>query len=123
MGVVRTEQMDRTRWQARPGLSRALCLSVFVVPIAGSYLVTRLASPLVSDLPLFGRIIALGTLAIIVGLVAERFFRRVLPLAALLRMTLLFPDHAPSRFKLARAAGSDLDPRGAGARTSGRDGR
>jgi HD-GYP domain-containing protein (c-di-GMP phosphodiesterase class II) len=105
MGVIRTEQKDRTRWQARPGLARVLCLTVFVVPVAGSYLATRLAAPLVADIPLFGRLIALGVLAVVVGLVAERFFRRVLPLAALLRMTLLFPDHAPSRFKLARAAG------------------
>jgi Ice-binding-like/HD domain len=105
MWVLRTDNEDRTRWQARPGLARALCLAVFVVPVAGSYVVTRLAAPLVAGLPVFGRIVTLGALAIIVGIVAERFFRRVLPLAALLRMTMLFPDHAPSRFKLARAAG------------------
>jgi hypothetical protein len=104
MGVMRTNQ-DRTRWQARPTLARALCLTVFVVPVAGSYVVTRLAAPLVAGIPVFGRILALAALAVIVGFVAERFFRRILPLAALLRMTMLFPDHAPSRFKLARAAG------------------
>ena len=104
MGVMRADQ-DRTRWQARPTLARALCLTVFVVPVTGSYVVTRLAAPLVAGIPIFGRILALGVLAVIVGFVAERFFRRVLPLAALLRMTMLFPDHAPSRFKLARAAG------------------
>jgi HD-GYP domain-containing protein (c-di-GMP phosphodiesterase class II) len=103
--VIRTEPTDRTRWQARPGLARALCLAVFVCPVAGSYFATRLAAPLVQGLPLFGRLLALGALAVTVGLVAERIFRRVLPLAALLRMTMLFPDHAPSRFKLARAAG------------------
>jgi HD-GYP domain-containing protein (c-di-GMP phosphodiesterase class II) len=105
MGVMRTVQKDHTRWQARHGLARALCLTVFVVPVAGSYLVTRLAAPLVDGLPLLARLLALAALAVIVGLVAERVFRRVLPLAALLRMTLLFPDHAPSRFKLARAVG------------------
>jgi HD-GYP domain-containing protein (c-di-GMP phosphodiesterase class II) len=102
---MRTERSDRTRWQARPVLARALCLSVFVVPVAGSYVATRLAAPLVDGIPLFGRLLALGALAMTVGLVAERIFRRVLPLAALLRMTMLFPDHAPSRFRLARAAG------------------
>jgi HD-GYP domain-containing protein (c-di-GMP phosphodiesterase class II) len=86
-------------------LARALCLSVFVVPVAGSYVATRLAAPLVDGIPLFGRLLALGALAMTVGVVAERIFRRVLPLAALLRMTMLFPDHAPSRFRLARAAG------------------
>jgi hypothetical protein len=105
MGALRTDNKDRSRWQARPALARALCLTVFVVPVAGSYVATRLAAPLVAGLPMFGRILALATLAILVGFVAERFFRRVLPLAALLRMTMLFPDQAPSRFKLARAAG------------------
>jgi len=78
---------------------------VFVVPVAASYGVTRLAAPLASGLPLIGRIAALGMLAIVTGFAVERVVRRVLPLAALLRMTMLFPDHAPSRFKLARAAG------------------
>jgi HD-GYP domain-containing protein (c-di-GMP phosphodiesterase class II) len=105
MAVLHTKNIDRTRWQARPTLARALCLTVFVVPVAGSYLVTRLAAPLVGGLPLLGRLFCLGALAVLVGFAAERVFRRVLPLAALLRMTLLFPDHAPSRFKLARAAG------------------
>ncbi len=106
MGGSRTVPSDRSRWQARPVLARALSLSVFVVPVGGSYLVTRLAAPFVTDLPLVSRIVALGVLALVVGLVAERIFRRVLPLAALLRMTMLFPDRAPSRFKLARAAGN-----------------
>ena len=89
-----------------PVLARSLSLTVFVVPVAGSYVVTRLASPLVSGVPLLGRIIALGMLAIITGFLVERVVRRVLPLAALLRMTMLFPDHAPSRYRLARAAGN-----------------
>ena len=49
---------------------------------------------------------ALGLLAVAVGLVAERLLRRVLPLTALLRMTMLFPDRAPSRFKMARSVGN-----------------
>jgi HD-GYP domain-containing protein (c-di-GMP phosphodiesterase class II) len=102
----RIELEDRSRWRARPALSRALSLSVFVVPVAGSYVVTRLLSPLVAGLPVLSRVIALGVIAVAVGLVAERVLRRVLPLAALLRMTMLFPDRAPSRFKLARAAGN-----------------
>ena len=122
MGALRSDNKDRSRWQARPALARALCLTVFLVPVAGSYVATRLAAPLVAGLPMFGRILALATLAILVGFVAEPFFRRVLPLAALLRMTMLFPDHAPSRFKL-EGCRSDLDPRGAGARPSRGDGR
>ncbi len=106
IGVTRTTRLDESRWQARPVLARALSLTVFVVPVAGSYVVTRLAAPLVSGVPLLARIIALGMLAIITGFLVERVVRRVLPLAALLRMTMLFPDHAPSRYRLARAAGN-----------------
>ena len=36
----------------------------------------------------------------------DRLARRALPLAALLKMTLVFPDHAPSRLAVARRAGS-----------------
>lgn len=35
--------------------------------------------------------------------VVDRFARRLLPLAALLRLSLAFPDRAPSRYKLARS--------------------
>jgi HD-GYP domain-containing protein (c-di-GMP phosphodiesterase class II) len=105
MAVARVGHVDGARWRARPALARVLCLTVFVVPVAVSYAVTRLAAPLVVGLPMVARIVALASLAIVVGFVAERFLRRFLPLAALLRMTMLFPDHAPSRYKLARAAG------------------
>ena len=38
--------------------------------------------------------------------VVERLARRTLPLAIMLQLSLVFPDHAPSRFALARRAGS-----------------
>ncbi|MGH2589550.1 MAG: HD-GYP domain-containing protein, partial [Actinomycetota bacterium] len=37
---------------------------------------------------------------------AERIARRFLPLATLLKLSMLFPARAPSRFKVARRAGS-----------------
>lgn len=39
----------------------------------------------------------------------ERLFRRLLPLAALLKLTMLFPDRAPSRVGVAMRAGSTRD--------------
>ena len=41
-----------------------------------------------------------------VALVLERAGRRLLPLAVLLQLSLAFPDHAPSRFAMARTAGN-----------------
>ena len=38
--------------------------------------------------------------------IVERSARRLLPLSTLLRLSLVFPDQAPSRFKLALKAGS-----------------
>ena len=45
-------------------------------------------------------------LPLIVYVLSSRLARRALPLAALLRMTLVFPDKAPSRMAVARRAGS-----------------
>ena len=44
--------------------------------------------------------------AMLVALVVERAARHLLPLAVLLQLSLAFPDHAPSRFTMARTAGN-----------------
>ena len=41
--------------------------------------------------------------------VVDRVFRKLLPLAALLKLSLVFPDEAPSRFKIALRSGSVED--------------
>ena len=46
-----------------------------------------------------------------VMIVAERFTRRLLPLAALFSLTLAFPDRAPSRFRLAIRTATTLQLR------------
>ena len=54
-----------------------------------------------------GWILAVGAAGFIVASVTNRFTVRLLPLAALMRLSLVFPDQAPSRLKLAiRAASS-----------------
>jgi hypothetical protein len=51
---------------------------------------------------------ALGLLgcALLVAVGVERAARRLLPLVTLLKLSMLFPDQAPSRFSIARTAGS-----------------
>ena len=51
---------------------------------------------------------ALGVLAcaLVVALGVERAARRLLPLVTLLKLSMLFPDQAPTRFSIARTAGS-----------------
>ena len=45
--------------------------------------------------------IALGVLALV-----DRMARKLLPLATLLKLSMVFPDRAPSRFRMARNAAS-----------------
>ena len=61
--------------------------------------------------------------AMLVALVVERAARRLLPLAVLLQLSLAFPDHAPSRFTMARTAGNvrRLEERISRAKQSGVD--
>ena len=40
--------------------------------------------------------------------VVDKLARRLLPLAALLQMTMVFPDRSPSRFRTAMRSGSSI---------------
>jgi putative nucleotidyltransferase with HDIG domain len=51
-----------------------------------------------------GRVALLVVVAVGAAWVVDRLVRRLMPLVVLLRMTMLFPDRAPSRFRLAREA-------------------
>jgi hypothetical protein len=86
-------------------------IAVLVTPIAGSFAFVHYASywvrPPATSLALyllwwFG----LSASATVVLFVIDRVVRRLLPLAALLRLSLIFPDETPSRFKLALRAGN-----------------
>ncbi|MGA8426810.1 MAG: HD domain-containing phosphohydrolase [Candidatus Dormiibacterota bacterium] len=81
---------------------------VFVTPIAfGLALVLGLSDALRRPAQ-FPALLGWWLLISLAGFAAlfltERATRRLLPLAALLRLSLLFPDHAPARFALARRA-------------------
>lgn len=94
------------RWIAHPWLARLLRLVLFCTPLVAATVVVRVvAGILPAGLEGVARLIALGVAGFAVAVLVERLARRFLPLAALLRLTMLFPDQAPSRFKVARAAG------------------
>lgn len=50
--------------------------------------------------------IAIVSVATVTATATDRLARQLLPLTALLRMTMLFPDAAPSRMRMARRAGN-----------------
>ena len=97
------------RWIARPRLAfgvRAVSLAAPLLAGAGAgfAVATAVARP---SGPAFLAWLAalLGTSCLAVAIV-ERWAKRLLPLATLLNLSLAFPDRVPSRFRVARAAGS-----------------
>ena len=102
-------------WYRRPVLSRTLRVLIVVVPIAASWgiaIVVSRALPAansVSTAVLWIAVIAVTSLVTLV--LFERGARRLLPLAALLDVSLLFPDRAPARFAVARSSGNPRDLR------------
>ncbi len=102
-------QVDRSgddRWDAHPWLARAVQAAIVLGPVAVSSLVTWVLVQVWR--PTGHRLLyaaGLCTVALAVGMLGERLLRRLTPLATLLRLTLLFPDRAPSRMKMARSAG------------------
>jgi hypothetical protein len=116
-----------TSWDRRPALSRALKIAVFAGPIIASLGVAALLnhvlprSTSVGTSFLWTGVIIASSLATLVAL--ERAARQLLPLAALLNLSLIFPDKAPARFAVARQTGkpSDLQARLQRARETGHE--
>jgi hypothetical protein len=96
------------RWDARPIAAGALRTAIVLAPLAVSSAVLLVVSH-VWRAPTGARhlwLAALAVVAVVVAFAVERAARRLLPLASLLRLTMLFPDRAPSRLRIARAAGT-----------------
>ena len=103
------------RWAARPVLGAALRLLVLLGPVAiglaVALLLARLVPPPEGAAKLGWWAMVLGASAAAV-FTADRLARRLLPLALLLELSLIFPDRAPSRLRAARTTSvRDLDVR------------
>ena len=103
-----------SRWSGRPTQAIALRALVYVAPLAGSIVFVHYASKVIpaptgSLLLFLAWWLGLSVLATGVLVVIDRAFRRLLPLAALLKLSLVFPDEAPSRFQIALRSGSVED--------------
>jgi hypothetical protein len=107
-----TERAEtQTRWSARPLQAALLRTFAFLAPIAASILFVQLASRLVAA-PRESFWLHVGWWVLLTGaatgvlVLVDRLSRRLLPLAALYRLSLVFPDRAPSRFRVAMRSGS-----------------
>jgi hypothetical protein len=102
--------LDGQRWRSRRGVAVALrgvvLLAPVAVSVAASFVVTRLIP---APHGVGARVAWLVLVVFLCGLLAwpaRRQLRRLLPLAALLELSILFPGEAPSRWRVAREAGS-----------------
>jgi putative nucleotidyltransferase with HDIG domain len=108
-GVGGDSQQDRGgRWEARPVLAAALRAAIVLVPALVSlstvWLAAWLVPPPAGGVAAVSRLLGLLVTGVVVALVVERLARRLLPLVVLLKMSMLFPDRAPSRLRAARRA-------------------
>jgi putative nucleotidyltransferase with HDIG domain len=106
MDVSKNEEQ---RWRPRPLLSFALrSVSVLIPAAAGA----ACAYAFVGALPMPAGVVlipwTLGLVAVSTAAtaIAELLGKRFLPLAVLFRLSLVFPDRAPSRFAMVRGAGN-----------------
>ncbi|MBW3556232.1 MAG: diguanylate cyclase [Actinobacteria bacterium] len=98
------------RWHGKPGLAAAVKAVAFAVPMAAS-LAAGLGLSAVLPEPATGpatlvwwtTVLAAAGFALVVF---DRLARRMLPLAALLKLSMAFPDRAPSRLGVALRSGS-----------------
>src|SRR5687768_7268412 len=87
------------RWRARPYLAGALRCALLTIPFIAStgatFLVSRLL-PAGAGRTAWG-LVTLLVVALVVAVGVERGTRRLLPIALLLKLSMIFPDRAPSR--------------------------
>ena len=123
-----TADAGKQGWHARPIRAALIRFLVFALPLAGSILFIHYASAIVpvptSSFVLFASWwVGISGAATVVLWGIDRLARRLLPLVALYRLSLVFPDAAPSRFKVALRSNNveTLEERVAQARALGDD--
>ena len=105
-----SSNMDGATWRAHPLAAQTLRFVVLLLPMAASVgvvVVLDRALPSPGSWPVFAAIAVVDALAALtVALLVHRLAMRVLPLATLLSLSLVFPDQAPRRFAIALRANS-----------------
>ena len=109
LGVAPTQQQLRS-WRGHPVVAAGIRVVVFTIPIVVALIWSAgFFRMIASPRALTGRglwLVALLATSTAVLLATERLARHMLPLAALLKLSLVFPDQVPSRFSVALRTGT-----------------
>jgi HD-GYP domain-containing protein (c-di-GMP phosphodiesterase class II) len=104
---VEVDRPTADRWQARKAAALAVTVAAALIPIlvsiAAAWTVAHWIGP--QKLGAIGWVLP-GLVALAVVFLTERLCRRLLPLASLLKLTMAFPDQAPSRLSIALRTGT-----------------
>jgi HD domain len=91
-------------WQAHPFGAIVLRSVIIVIPLAIASLVGLVVGRSIGGVgvgAVLTRVFIAGVVSLLTFVITERASRRFLPLAMLLKLSLVFPDQAPSRFAVA----------------------
>jgi len=103
------ETQDR-EWRARPLLARLARLTILAVPFiavtATAWKLNSLLGEPATLLEAVARWAALSVVSTLALVSIDRVARQYLPLSTLLQLSVVFPDQAPSRFKMALRKGT-----------------
>lgn len=98
------------RWRSRPLAAAVLRALIFTVPIAAGFTVGGMVARALPEPASVYEVafwwVAVIAVSTVTATATDRVARQFLPLTVLLRMTMLFPDAAPSRLRTARRAGN-----------------
>lgn len=105
-----TIEREQSRWSDRQwagtALRFAIAIGPTVVAAALVYVLLHVTQEPVGFTPAVIRLILISLIGYVVARATTALAHRLLPLAALLKLSLVFPDQAPSRFRLAVKASS-----------------
>ena len=102
------DSLDQRSWTPRPWTSFLIRALIFLAPLVAGYLAVVCAASLVAKPPTL--LETLAWLSLLFGVstaaafVVQSQIRRLAPISALFKMSLVFPDEAPSRFRTALRA-------------------
>ncbi len=105
-----SNELQQREWEGHPLVARVVRFSIFIAPLVVAILASLWASRVYPaerlGLNRWVWWIGLSVLATILVRILERITAKLTPLAMLFRLSLIFPDQAPSRFSVALKTGS-----------------